>query len=88
MTPTSALSFLQAFEANKLNPQASARSRYLLHEASGLLANGVLVVGEDAEVEDSREGAEAQKLATRIGLPEAQLSYQPTFSLFIQPTRT
>jgi hypothetical protein len=89
VTPVTALNFLQVLEAMKLNKpgyayilsQEAGRYRYLTNSVSGLLANGVLIVGEDVEMEVTREKLEARRLDIQINLLETQGTSQPSYSL-------
>lgn len=70
LSPHTALHFLQALEAKRLNKPGSAyllsqeagRYGYLIHSAAGLLGSGVLIVVEKAETETTLERMEARRL--------------------------
>jgi len=89
VTPQTALSFMQALEIKKLDKagcafiltQEAARYRYLIPPSTGLLGRGVLVVGEEAEVETTREAQEARRLGIELQLLLSQEQYKPTFNL-------
>ena len=86
LSPQATYCFLQALQAKHLNKaghvyvlsQHSGRFRYLSNSASGLLGNGVLVVGEAADIETSIDSLEARRIntvLTNTSLPQFVLFY-------------
>lgn len=74
LSPQSTYSFLQALQTKKLNragylyllSQDAGRYRYFTPSTSGLLGNGVVIVGDESEAEFTIERVEACRLRTAL----------------------
>lgn len=86
--PLSALHFLQALEAKKLNKpgfayilsQEAGRYRYLTRDKAGLLGSGGLIVGEDYDMEASWESLEARRLWDHLNALGSEI--EPAYGLY------
>jgi len=96
LSPQAAFVFLQALQAKKLDragyvyvlSQGAGRYRYLSNSTSGLMGNGVLIVGADTEVEPSLERLEARRIRELLNSIVQRNYLQTRWSLFYTRANT